>query len=162
MDVERVRVDEWETLRDLRLRALEEAPEAFGASFDEARRRPEEWWRAWCRRSAESDEQAMFTARLDGRPAGMAGVFFEAGVWNVVAMWVTPETRGRGVGRLLLEAAVSFAREHGPEAIELGVTDGNDPARSVYEGYGFVDTGRAEPLESHPELTVRYLRLTGP
>lgn len=75
---------------------------------------------------------------------------------------MAPESRDRGAGRRLLDAAVGFAREHGAETIELGVTDGNDAARALYERYGFVDTGRAEPLESHPELTVRYLRLAGP
>jgi hypothetical protein len=33
------------------------------------------------------------------------------------------------------------------------------PPRLMPARYGFVDTGESEPLESHPELLVRYLRL---
>ncbi len=59
----------------------------------------------------------------------------------------------------LLEAAVAFAREHGAGAIELEVTDGNEAARRLYERYGFVETGRSEPLRDSSPLAVRALRL---
>ncbi len=159
MEVSRVRADEWEALRDLRLRALADAPDAFRATIAEARERPEEWWREWARDSAESDERAMFVARLDGRPVGLAGVYHDEGVWNIVAMWVAPEARLAGAGRALLDATVAFARENGGEVIELDVTDGNAAARRLYESCGFVETGRSDPLRMGSPLVVRALRL---
>lgn len=40
-DVRRVRPEEWQALRDVRLRALTDAPEAFAARLEESRRHPE-------------------------------------------------------------------------------------------------------------------------
>jgi ribosomal protein S18 acetylase RimI-like enzyme len=160
MEVSRVRTDEWEALRDVRLRALEESPSAFGTTFAEARVRPDAWWVEWARRSAETDEQAMFLAWLEGRPAGIAGTFArEDGAWQVISMWVDPQARGAGIGRQLLDAVVAFARDHGAHELVLSVTDGNDTARALYERYGFADTGDSEPLRSNTALTVRDLSL---
>lgn len=160
VEVRRVRADEWEALRDVRLRALEDAPDAFGTTFAEARERPDACWVEWAQRSAESDEQAMFLAWRDGEPRGIAGTFArEDGVWQVISMWVDPQARGGGVGRNLLDAVVGFAREHGAAEIVLSVTDGNGAARTLYERYGFADTGESEPLRSNPALTVRDMIL---
>jgi ribosomal protein S18 acetylase RimI-like enzyme len=54
---------------------------------------------------------------------------------------------------------VAFARERGAEEVALGVADGNDAARTLYETYGFTDNGDFEPLASNPTLNVRYLTL---
>src|SRR5689334_16669244 len=120
--------DEWEALRDIRLRALADAPDAFGTTHAEAVARPDVSWRDWAEKSAESDSQAMVIA-WEGRDArGLAGVFAtEDGAWQVISMWVEPAARGNGMGRALLDAVVAWAREHdAARAIKLSVTDGND------------------------------------
>ena len=155
MDVRRVRADEWNVLREVRLRALAESPEAFATTFEEARARPEQWWRIWAERSAESSGQAMFLA-WDGAPAGIVGAVAEQGRFRLISMWVDPPARGRGVGRVLLEAAVAFA---GEAQIVLSVTDGNEAVGRLYELCGFIETGFAEPLRSGSKLLVRELRL---
>ena len=161
MEVRRVTSQEWEALRDVRLRALADAPDAFGTTHAEAVSRPDEWWRDWAARSAETDTQAMVLAWDGDDPAGIAGVFAtDDGAWQVISMWVGPGARGRGVGRALLDAVVAWAREHDSDrTIRLSVADGNDDARSLYERYGFVDSGVAEPLRSNSALTVRELEL---
>jgi ribosomal protein S18 acetylase RimI-like enzyme len=60
-------------------------------------------------------------------------------------MWVDPAWRSHGVGRRLLDAVVVWAGERGLRC-HLDVTVGNDAARRLYEGYGFVATGGTEPL----------------
>lgn len=160
MDVRRVRADEWEALRDVRLRALADAPDAFGSTHAEALQRPEEWWRVWALRSAESDEQAMSLAWEGAGAVGIAGVFRnDDGRWQVISMWVEPQARGRGIARALLDDVVAFARAHDAAELILSVTDGNDGARRLYESYGFADNGFSEPLRSNPALTIRELRL---
>lgn len=160
LEIRRVRTDEWRPLRDTRLRALEDAPSAFGTTFAEARERPDTWWVEWAKRSAETGEQAMLLAWRDGAPVGIAGTFArDDGAWQVISMWVDPAERGRGAGGALLDAVVGFAREHGSRELVLGVTDGNDAARALYERYGFADNGDSEPLRSNPALTVRDLSL---
>ncbi|HEX7625509.1 MAG TPA: N-acetyltransferase [Gaiellaceae bacterium] len=158
----RVRSEEWEALRDVRVRALAGAPDAFGTTHAEALARPDAWWIEWAQRSSESDEQAMVLAWDGGAAVGIAGVFRhdDGEGWQVISMWVDPSYRGRGVARALLEVAVAFAEARGAGEVILSVTDGNDSARGLYESYGFADTGVAEPLRSNPALTVRDMRLS--
>ncbi len=151
-----MRVGEWEALRETRLRALADAPDAFGTTRAEALARPEEWWRDWAALSASGPTQAMFLAWVAGEPVGMAGVFQDEERFLVISMWTHPERRGVGVGRALLDAVVAFA---GDAEVVLSVTEGNDSAWRLYEGYGFVPTGFTEPLRSNPALQIRELRL---
>jgi ribosomal protein S18 acetylase RimI-like enzyme len=159
LEIRRVRTNEWQLLRDLRLASLADAPTVFGATYAVSAARDDAWWIDWAGRGAESETQATMIAWDGGAPAGLAGVFESEGRWQVVAMWVAPARRGRGAGRMLLDSVVAFARDRGAEDIFLGVVAGNDAARALYEGYGFADTGESEPLASHPELLIRYLRL---
>jgi ribosomal protein S18 acetylase RimI-like enzyme len=147
-------------LRDTRLRALADAPDAFATTHAEARQRPDAWWIDWARRSAEAETQAMYLAWLDGRAVGIAGAFDDNGTWHVISMWVDPAERGRGIGRRLLDAVVAFASARGARELILGVTDGNVAARALYERYGFVDDGGAEQLRSNPSLMLREMRLS--
>ncbi len=52
-------------------------------------------------------------------------------------VWVTPEHRGKGIGKFLVEWAVNWARSKGYRKIKLEVAEGNDRARHVYEELGF-------------------------
>jgi GNAT superfamily N-acetyltransferase len=152
--VRRVTADEWRALRDVRLRALEEAPSAFATRFEEARTRPDEWWVDWTARSATDHDQAMFLAWVDDEPVGIAGTFVDDGTRWLISMWTTPALRGRGVGRALVDAVVAFARGAGTTEVLLEVTDGNEGARALYRGCGFVDAG---PGEGHDDGTATWL-----
>jgi ribosomal protein S18 acetylase RimI-like enzyme len=92
-------------------------------------------------------------------PVGLAGAFFEPPDWVVIAMWVAPTHRGRGLGRALLDTVAAFVRAQGAGEMVLGVTDGNEAARRLYERYGFVDTGVANPIREGEDLIVREMRL---
>jgi ribosomal protein S18 acetylase RimI-like enzyme len=155
-EVRRVREEEWQALRDTRLRALADAPTAFGTTHAEAVARPDAWWRQRAADAAAGREQAMFLAWEHGKPVGIAGAFREGSICNVISMWTDPQRRGGGIGRALLEAAVTFA---GDGEIVLSVTEGNDAARRLYERFGFVATGFTEPLRSNTALQIHELRL---
>ena len=67
----------------------------------------------------------------------------------LVAMWVAPQARGRGVAERLVEAV--FERPPaGPRRVVLEVADGNDRAIGFYERMGFTRTGRTGELPHHP------------
>ena len=156
MEVRRVRADDWEALRDTRLRALADAPDAFGTTHASALARPDTWWRDWALLSATAETQAMFLAWGERGSVGIAGAFVDEGRLRVISMWTEPSSRGLGVARALLDAVVSFG---GDREIVLGVTEGNDAARRLYERYGFVGTGESEPLRPGSPLAVHELRL---
>jgi GNAT superfamily N-acetyltransferase len=159
MEVRRVRPDEWQSLRDVRLKSLADAPDAFGSTYAESLERPEEWWRNRAAGAAENDEQTLVLAWDGDEPIGIAGAFTEGDVWLVISMWVDPAWRRAGVGRQLLDAVVAWVRSVDGRPIRLSVTDGNDAARRLYEDYGFRDTGASEPLRSNTTLTIRELEL---
>ena len=55
---------------------------------------------------------------------------------------VEPHARGRGAGRALLDAAEALARAAGLSYVSLMVTEDNVPARSLYDGAGFLTERR--------------------
>jgi ribosomal protein S18 acetylase RimI-like enzyme len=131
--------DDWQLWRALRQRALTEDPDAFGSTVELEATYDEDDWRA------RMDRGRTVVAFLDGQPVGMGGTFeSEPAVQRVVSMWVAPEARRRGIGRLVLDDVVAAARAVG-DRIQLDVAEGN-PARRIYERAGFVDTGRREPI----------------
>lgn len=58
---------------------------------------------------------------------------------NIHDLAVLPGRRGGGIGRSLLSAAESYAREHGHCKLTLEVQDDNAPARRLYQNFGFRD-----------------------
>jgi GNAT superfamily N-acetyltransferase len=57
--------------------------------------------------------------------------------FELAKMGVTPVYKGRGVGRLLMNAAIEFARERGKREIVLLTNSSLAPALRLYESVGF-------------------------
>lgn len=158
MVVRRVTAGEWRALRDVRLRALQDAPEAFETRYEEACLRPEEWWVDWAARSAVGDAQAMFLAWDGDEPVGIVGTYVEdSGDRWLISMWTAPASRGRGVGRALVDAVVTLARAAGSAELLLEVAYGNEPAHALYRACDFEEGEEGEP---HPDgVRTRGMRL---
>ena len=141
-------------LRDIRLAALQDAPQAFGSTYQREARFTEAQWR---RRF--SDRAVTFFAHLDEdpAPAGIAGVWVDDGAAELVSMWVRPDARGRGVGAALVMAA-GWAKARDHDTLFLWVTELNASARRLYERYGFTPSGDRQPLPSDPTLTEIRMR----
>ena len=157
MVIRPIRPDEWRDLRDLRLRALLDAPDAYGSTFEEESADSDE---AWQRRADHPDRIMAVAVDESGRFVGMAsgGPAWEgldgAGLFG---MWVDPAVRGQGIGEALIGVIASWAQASGYERIGLGVTIGNDVAAHLYERLGFEDTGLRYPLRAGTDLTIRVL-----
>jgi ribosomal protein S18 acetylase RimI-like enzyme len=54
-------------------------------------------------------------------------------------LYVVPERRGHGLGRALLEAAMEAATERGAAHIDVGTSEDDAAARSLYESAGFTN-----------------------
>jgi [ribosomal protein S18]-alanine N-acetyltransferase len=74
---------------------------------------------------------------------GYVGVELSAvgGEADVINLAVDPAARRRGVGRRLLEAAVSYCRSRGARLVWLRARRGNRAARAFYRHCGFVTVG---------------------
>jgi ribosomal protein S18 acetylase RimI-like enzyme len=87
------------------------------------------------------DDAASFVADDDGSIVGAIGVDDYGGVASF-GMWVASSHRGRGVGRALLDAAVTWAAGAGAHKVTLEVWPHNGPAIALYRSAGFVVEGR--------------------
>jgi GNAT superfamily N-acetyltransferase len=159
VEVRQADSDDWEELRKLRLRALADAPYAFSSTLEQEAAYPAEVWRRWAEGGPAS---ADFIAREGGASIGMAAIFAEPSVpgrMQLVAMWVDPHYRRRGVAGALIDQAVHWARHRQAREVILWVADQNSAAGRLYQRIGFRPTGGRQPLASHPELTESMLRL---
>ncbi|HSK05387.1 MAG TPA: dihydropteroate synthase [Kofleriaceae bacterium] len=157
-----LRPEDWRLWRDLRLRALADAPDAFAETLAEARARDDAGWQAL---AAPRPHVVQLVAERGGAPAGMAVAVIDLddpARANLYAMWVAPEARGAGLGRALVDAALRWTRGRAALELSLQVTEGNEPARALYEGCGFRDTGRREALRGGGGLHGRVLGVRQP
>jgi GNAT superfamily N-acetyltransferase len=89
-------------------------------------------------------------AEHDGRPAGFALYFFNYSTWlgrpgiYLEDIFVEPEFRGLGIGKLLLERVAAIAVEKGCLRLQWEVLDWNTPAIEFYRAMGaeFLDEWR--------------------
>ncbi|GAA1968573.1 GNAT family N-acetyltransferase [Amycolatopsis minnesotensis] len=138
VDLREVAEDDWERLREVRLTALGEAPEAFSSSYAREVDFTEADWRARLRTGP------WFLALDNARAVGIASGLPRPDEWLLAAMWVAPAARGRGVGAALVDAVAAAAAEHGFPVLALQVQEDNTAARRLYERLGFTATGEWE------------------
>lgn len=137
-----------------RLRALQEAPYAFGSTYaKEAEFDDAEWLR---RVERMNGERGIGFLALDGEDGcGIVGAFLDANDptrAQLVSMWTAPAHRQRGVGRLLVDEVLAWARLRKARMVLLMVTSNNEPAIRFYERLGFARTGRTEPYPNDPAV----------
>jgi len=140
-----VRAGEAAALRAVRLRALADAPEAFGETLEHSRARGPASYEELVA-DAVAGRAFVGVAELAGELVGMTGVRrhdpgkfgHRAMVWGV---WVAPEARGVGVAGALLDQAVAWSRVAGVGTLELTVVVDNLVALRLYRRAGFVVYG---------------------
>jgi GNAT superfamily N-acetyltransferase len=126
-------------LREVRLQALSDEPNAFGSTHERELGRSMAEWRRWM-----SPGVVFILCEPTAARGMVAGLRDEADleVVHLMAMWVHPEIRGSGGADELVEAVIAWAQSEGAELVRLKVIDGNDRARRFYERLGFRPTGR--------------------
>ena len=83
-------------------------------------------------------------AEQDGAPVGFALFFHNFSTWKgrrglyLEDLYVTPEARGRGVGKALLAHLAGIALDRGCARFEWAVLDWNAPAIGFYRAIGAV------------------------
>jgi RimJ/RimL family protein N-acetyltransferase len=125
--------------RGIRLEGLKHHPEAFGSTFEAEAVKPLAWF------SDRLSQSTVFGALRQTEILGVAGFAVRSGekeahkglLWG---MYVRPQARGTGVARRLVEAVIEAARPC-VELLQLSVVVGNERARRLYAGLGFVEYG---------------------
>lgn len=81
-------------------------------------------------------------AEKDGALVGLAHYLFHRHAWKIEEvcylqdLYATPETRGTGVGRALIEGVYAAADAHGAGSVYWLTQDGNRTARRLYDRIG--------------------------
>jgi GNAT superfamily N-acetyltransferase len=152
--LQRVKAENVEVFKRVRLRALAESPGAFGSTYAREAQFTDEEWLARVARW-DGDSGVGFLAFEDGEACGIAGAFLDpedgAGA-HLVSMWTDTAHRQKGVGRLLVDAVADWARGRGALTLRLMVTSKNEGAIRFYERLSFAMTGHTEPYPNDASL----------
>jgi ribosomal protein S18 acetylase RimI-like enzyme len=148
--VRRVGPDEGQVLKQVRLAALGDRPDAFGSTLEREEAFTDEVWAARASQSSAGNHAVTYLAWLGDAAVGIVTGIRDSSVVDLTSMWTSPNVRRSGVGQRLVEATVEWSADAGAARVELWVTRDNDSAQRLYASLGFVVTGDHKPLPSDP------------
>lgn len=106
-----------------------------------------------------------FVVRVDGRPAACGGIeFFGSEYGEIKRMYVRPEFRGQGLGKLIVEHLAEHARSLGIALLRLETGTMMLDAVGLYERAGFerippFGNYKADPLSTFFEKRISGQKL---
>ncbi len=156
-DIEQLGVDEWPTLREIRLTALQESPDAFLASYDIEREFDEAKWRA------EFGRGEWLVARDNRLPVSVLGCTREEDTppWMCYLehLWVAPQCRRKGLAFTMITHAIARLRGMDMRLARLWVLAGNDAAVRLYKRAGFISANYSQALPGRPGVIEELMEL---
>lgn len=148
------RADEW---REIRLAALRDAPEAFGATLEDWQDRPPEDFGEWLRnvptfasgdRVGEPLAVAAWRTGMDADDTGRA--------W-LIAVFARPAARGCGYAEAVIRAVLADAARGGATSVGLNVVTTNLPALALYRRLGFRHSGREVDFSTRGDTELEMI-----
>jgi len=135
--------NEWKRLKEIRLRALIENPEAFGDNLADAMKLSESDWLKYY------EKNDYLVASINGKDIGMLYIEVLNGdhgatCW-IGGCWTDPNFRGSGVMRALFNYIDLNGEVNGWQRQGLGVWIDNLPAIYAYKSLGFTFAGEKMP-----------------
>ncbi len=144
-----IKANEWAAYRAVRLRALQDSPNAFGSTYDAESSGSDQHWADRLQTLETSGRDRALVSETSDGFCGLAWCKIsavETSQANIYQMWVAPEVRGQGIGRRLLTGALNWAVGAGVRRVVLGVTVSDSPAWRLYVSMGFRPVGQPQPL----------------
>ena len=142
-EIEILKPEQWQEYREIRLKALQTDPTAFGESYEREIKRPSE---EIIRKLSDSNLK-VYVARVDNKIVALAyytlvlpgHVDHNA---KIHAVFVTPEYRGQGIGFKLIKQILNDLHQI-PKISRLWLSVGNEQvaAKNMYKKLGFKECG---------------------
>lgn len=133
--VARLTESDWRVFAGVRLRALTDSLGEADPQYQQEATFTAAQWRRRLR------DHAQFAALIGDQPVGLIGAQLEnAETVYLYSLWLDPSARGHGLARLLVAAAVDWARDRRVRTVTLRVAADNAVACGVYESLGFTVT----------------------
>lgn len=153
-NIRRLAPDEWQLLRETRLRALAESPLAFGRTYEFELGLPDAEWQQ------RGVDWACFVATDRDDVVGIiAGTWFDADAPTLHCTWVAPSHRGSGLAIGLVSSVIDWARSEGAPLLRMHVASDNEIAIRFYEKFGFEPTGDGVYMGSRPDVFAPELAM---
>jgi RimJ/RimL family protein N-acetyltransferase len=159
--IRRLQRGEIDLFKQLRLKALQDAPYAFPATYEAALQRSAESWREQAERTTQGSNRATFIVFSDDLPIGMTALYRyedKVDVGELLQVWVHPEYRGTRVAWDLMDEIFKWAGENNFSRIIAGVTKGNPRALKFYLKYGFSIINEPSPSDSGGVYLVKEVK----
>ena len=155
VEVSLLRPEEWERLREIRIRALMENPEAFGANLAEVKAQSKEVWLKLY------EKEDYLVASINGVDVGMLYIEVLKGdhgatCW-IGGCWTDPSYRGQGVMKALFSFIDENCESKGWQRQGLGVWTHNLEAIKTYEALGFLVAGEKMPSTNYPGQYFQHM-----
>lgn len=102
---------------------------------------PSPWSQQAFLNELENKFAVYFVAIHENNLIGYAGMWLFCGEAHVTTIAVHPDFRGRGLGKMLMNTLIDYAREQGADTMVLEVRPSNIPALNLYKSLGFRNIG---------------------
>ncbi len=144
-------------IRPLHMRDLAAVHEIEQMSFSDP------WTRRMFLSEITAQNRSQARVAVDTRTDTIAGYCFywviEEDDIQITNIAVHPRYRKQGIAISLIEETIAYAHQHPIEGITLEVRQSNKAARSLYEKFGFTETGRRRNYYRRPKEDAIILRL---
>lgn len=137
-------------LREIRLEALKDSPDAYGSTYKES----ELWTPARWKEMALGN---CYLGEIDGDVVGMAtgGLNTELpDTFWLFGMFVSPKARGTGVAIDLVRAVEEWAKKLGGTELYLHVSETMLRARTFYRKIGFTPNGGSVTMDRDTSIKL--------
>ena len=159
-EIRRIGAGQAPALRELRLRALADAPAAFASTLAAESVLDDDHWRRLVD-DAVAGQPGTIAIAVDGeRWVGMAaGRWFERerGIAQLWGLWVDPAARGTRTGTALVGAVRDWAAAGGATFIRPGLVEPADALRCFYDRLGFVMLDDPAPMRIDPTRLASFM-----
>jgi len=148
--IRQIQPNDWELFKSLRLKAMSDAPQAFGETLEEAKQMPDSRWKALTKCNSEGRESICALAFNIKEPIGIIVGGLDDHVKDrahVVTAWIEPGLRGKGIAESLFRFISDWADIAGAKVLTAEVNMHNLRAQAFYRKMGF------ELLDEQPFIT---------